>query len=113
MQATATTYDLQEHIGRMLTKHAADRMNTRRLPPAAISATIAYGRIVHIRGAEIHVIGRKEVERGERDGIDLSRYEGVQVVCGGDGTILTVYRNSNFRTLRPRHGRRRAYRWYR
>src|SRR4051812_21176631 len=107
MQATTRSYDFQEHIGRMLTKHAADRMNTRRLPPAAISATIAYGRIVHIRGADIHVIGRKEVERGEREGIDLSRYEGVQVVCGGDGTILTVYRNSNFRTLRPRHGRRR------
>lgn len=40
------------------------------------------------------------------EGVDLSGVEGVQVVCSRDGAILTVYRNKNFRGLRPRGGRR-------
>jgi len=111
MHATATVHDeFHARLGRMLTKHAAERMSTRGLPPAAVTAAITYGRVVHIRGADIHAIGRREVECCERDGIDLSRYEGVQVVCTADGAILTVYRNSDFRTLRARHSHRRAHR---
>jgi hypothetical protein len=94
----------------MLTKHAAERMCTRGLPRAAVSAAVRYGRVVHTRGADILVIGRREVEWYGRDGIDLSRYEGVQVVCSTEGAILTVYRNRDFRGLRPRHGRRRSRR---
>jgi len=37
-----------------------------------------------------------------RRGIDLSHREGIQIACAPDGTILTAYRNRNFRGLRPR-----------
>jgi hypothetical protein len=69
---------------------------------AAIEAALEYGRVVYVRGAEIHVIGRKEVFRYRRHGIDLREYEGVHVVCRpGSGLILTAYRNRDFRGLRP------------
>jgi hypothetical protein len=108
MQTATTAYDLVHcRLPRILTKHAAERMSTRSLHTPAVTAAIAYGRVVHIRGAQIHAIGRREVGWCRRDGIDISRFEGVQVVCSADGTILTVYRNSDFSGLRPRGSRRR------
>lgn len=107
MHAAAARDEICTRMGRMLTPHASERMTTRGLSPTAVAAAVAYGRVIHTRGADIHVIGRKEVETLERDGIDLSRYEGVQVVCSPEGAVLTVYRNRDFRGLRPRYGRRR------
>lgn len=89
-----------------LTKHAQARMNERRLSDEAVNMVMTYGRMVRVRGAEIYAVGRKEVERYLNEGVDLSRFEGVQVVCSPDGAILTVYRNKDFRRLRPRGGRR-------
>ncbi len=73
----------------------------------AINAALTYGRVVHVRGAAIHVIGRKEVERLSRTGLDLEAYEGVQVVCTpDDAAVLTAYRNRDFRGLKARGGRK-------
>lgn len=98
-------------VGRLLTRHASERLIKRGLCLAGVDAAMTYGRLVHIRGADIHAIGRKEVERFEQDGVDLSPYEGLQVVCSSDGDVLTVYRNRDFRGLRKLHRRRRARRW--
>ncbi len=85
-----------------LTRHARLRTGARRFGMAAIEAALAYGRVIHVRGAEIHAIGRKEVFRYRRHGIDLREFEGVQVVCEpGSGLVLTAYRNRDFRRLRP------------
>lgn len=81
-------------------------MTHRGIQSEVIDLVIEYGRAVYTRGAVIHAIGRKEVERYRQD-IDLSDCEGVQVVCSMDGTILTVYRNHNFRGLRSGLGRGR------
>jgi hypothetical protein len=107
---TANQGVVQIQVGQLLTKHAAERMRERGQSHAAVAAAITYGRVAHVRGADIHAIGRNEVEFYERDGIDLSRYEGIQVVCSADGSVLTVYRNRNFRGLRPSHGRVRRQR---
>lgn len=85
-----------------MTMHAVQRMHERGITEAAVRATLEHGRIAHVRGVAIHVIGHKEVSRLRRCGIDLSHYEGIQVVCAPDGTILTAYRNRDFRGLRPR-----------
>jgi hypothetical protein len=90
-----------------LSWHAWCRLHARRLSGGAVEAALSCGRVVHVRGAAIHVIGRREVARWRRRGIDLSRFEGVHVVCAPDGSILTVYRNRDLRGLRPR-GRRRG-----
>lgn len=92
----------------VLTRHAWQRMSGRGLSPDIVRRVINYGRIVYVRGARIYAVGRKEVEQFEREGLDLSGVEGVQVVCNDDGVVLTVYRNRDFRSLRPR--RRRALR---
>ncbi len=91
-----------------LTRHAVERMSARRLSAKEIQTVLDYGRVVYARGASIHAIGRKEIERFERDGIDLFGLEGIQVVCTSDGSILTAYRNRDFRGLRPRRRHRRA-----
>ena len=61
------------------------------------------------RGATIYAVGRKETQRYKKQGIDLSRLDGVQVVCSSTGTVQTVYRNRNFRELRPRYRRNHRY----
>ena len=85
-----------------LTTHARARMAARRLSEEAVAMVMNYGRLVRVRGAEIYAIGRKEVERHLAMGLDLRRFDGAQVVCSSDGAIVTVYRNSDFRGLRPR-----------
>lgn len=83
-----------------LTRHAWQRMTARGIPSDAVEAALQYGRIVYTRGAAISVIGRKEVEQCHKHGINLSPYEGVQVVCSPDGAVMTTYRNRDFRGLR-------------
>ncbi|MCA9177469.1 MAG: DUF4258 domain-containing protein [Planctomycetales bacterium] len=95
------------HAKSQLSCHAFERMEQRDIDHEAIEVVLDYGREVYTRGAIVHAIGRREIEHWEREGIDLSRYDGVQVVCSQDGTVLTVYRNRNFRRLRTGLGRGR------
>ena len=89
------------------TQHALTRMSGRGFHSNTVDTVLTYGRVIHVRGAAIHVIGKKEVERLSRTGVDVGHCEGVQVVCTPDlSKILTVYRNRDFRGLKPR-GRRR------
>jgi hypothetical protein len=90
-----------------LTLHALARMGGRGINHDAVQAALDYGRVVRIRGAEIHALGRKEVARLARHDIDLAEYEGVQVVCSHEGKIVTVYRNHDFSGLRTFRVRRR------
>ena len=88
-----------------MTHHAVQRMDSRRISVEAVEHVLEYGRLVRTRGANIYVIGRKEIFAGQSRGIDLAALDGLQVVCGADGSIVTVYRNRDFRTLRPCHRR--------
>ena len=90
-----------------LTNHARTRASVRGIRESAIEAVLAYGRVVETRGAMIHVIGRKEVMRLQCIGLDLSKLNGLQVVCSPAGAVLTVYRNRDLRGLRSR--RKRAW----
>jgi hypothetical protein len=75
-------------------------MDGRRISTAAVAAVLAHGRAVWARGAQIYALGKREVQRAARRGLDLRPYAGLQVVCAPDGDILTVYRNHDFRSLR-------------
>lgn len=97
----------QKELDRSLTKHARKRMNSRGLSDDAVTAALMYGRLTRTRGSEIYAIGRKEINKFKTIGIDLSNFDGVQVVCSSDGAVLTTYRNRDFRKLRPyRHHHR-------
>jgi hypothetical protein len=80
---------------------AKSQMEARSLTADAVRGVLKYGRTSWTRGARIYAIGRKEVQHYRRQGVDLSRFEGVHVVESADGTILTVYRNRDLRGLRP------------
>ena len=94
-----------------LTQHAKRRMSARRLSYSGVQRVVEYGRVIHAHGATIYAIGRKEVSRFGTKGIDLTTEEGVQVVCSNRGTIMTAFRNHDFRGLRPRRRRRRRHAW--
>ncbi|MDM8548223.1 DUF4258 domain-containing protein [Candidatus Venteria ishoeyi] len=89
--------------GYHLTDHAHQRMQLRGISRNKLETVLYYGRCIHTRGASIYVIGHKEVEMNAQKGIDIQDCEGVQVVCTSQYTVLTVYRNRNFRNLRPRY----------
>lgn len=98
----------KEKGGSRLTRHAKARMTHRSISAEVVEMVVEYGRTIHTRGAVIHAVGRKEVERfREEDDIDLSDCEGVQVVCSTEGNVLTVYRNHDFSGLRTGLGRGR------
>lgn len=90
------------------TRHAAQRSRTRGIPTRAVTAAVAFGRHRAARGADIYIVGWREVRMQARYGLDLSRWQGVEVVCAHDGTVLTVYRNKLPRALRDREIRRAA-----
>lgn len=94
-----------------MTTHARGRAQSRAIRDSGIRAALDYGRLIYTRGAEIYALGRKEVERYALDGLDLSAYEGLQVVCALDGSVMTVYRNRNFRGVRTGLGRGRRNRF--
>ena len=96
-----------EHQSQVITTHARMRMMARRISETALSVVIDYGRVVYVRGAKIYVIGRKEVTKFLRQGVELADYEGIHVVCSTEGVILTTYRNRDFRGLRPQDRRYR------
>ena len=96
-------------VCRVLSRHGRQQMHARRLSIRAIEAALGFGRVVHTRGAAIHTLGRREVDRLARRRLDLRPYEGVQVVCAPDGGVLTAYRNRDFRRLRPRRRRGREH----
>jgi hypothetical protein len=100
MHAT-TAYAENKATGIRLTEHARERMTQRRISPGAVEAALEYGRELHLRGALIYAIGRREVERYRTLGVDLSDLDGLQVVCAPSGAVVTTYRNRDFSGLRP------------
>ncbi len=98
-----------DHVALPLTAHARARMSGRRITEEAVSAALVYGREVRSRGAEIYVIGRREVKRALQAGADLRDLEGLQVVCATNGgPVLTCYRNRELTALRS--DKQRAWR---
>jgi hypothetical protein len=118
MRATTTHHGAYDEVtslsDRVLTLHAQKRMAARSFSAEAVTAVLAFGRSIHTRGAEIRVIGRKEVAQYRLQGINLTPFEGVQLICSSDGAVITMYRNRDFRRLRPqRRSRRCASKWAR
>lgn len=94
-QAFASLTDF-DSIRDTCTRHALKRMNHRGVRADSITAAIHYGRIIYRRNAVYHVVGRKEVARYRKQGVDLSATQGIHVVCDSRShTVLTVYRNQS------------------
>lgn len=99
--AVHTTVKIND--GFQLSRHAWQRMGARGVSSSAINKVLTFGRVIHARGATMYVIGRKEVKRYMGQGINLDDLHGMQVICSKNGTIMTLYRNRDLRSLRPRY----------
>ena len=76
-----------------LTKHAWRRLSQRGIGKEGLLAAFDHGRQILERGANILFVGRKEVARAKKRGVDISQHEGIHVVCSHDGMVITLYRN--------------------
>ena len=84
-----------------ITTHAILRMGSRRIRPVDVDIVINYGRMSYARGAVIYAVGRKEMAFCQKEGTTCNRAQGLHVVCApDDDTVITVYRNNNFKGLR-------------
>jgi hypothetical protein len=99
-------------LGKKLTAHAATRMSERALTHEHLEAALVFGREIHTRGVTIYAVGQKEVRGAQAASIDISKFEGIQVLCERGGDVVTIYRNLNLRGLRP-HTRTRSDRYLR
>jgi len=86
-------------------------MNSRNVQMGAVEAAMQYGR-AHTRPghALVYAIGRQEVKEARQDGVDIARYNGVQVVVTTEGSkpaVITVYRNRDLKSIRGRRSWRR------
>lgn len=88
-----------------LTQHAALRSQQRSISIPTIDLVTTYGRKIRARGTTFMVVGRKEVDKYKGKGIDLSKAEGVHVLLGQEGQIITTYRNQDLRSIRPKKRR--------
>jgi len=93
----------------VFTNHANQRMRSREISEADVQLTIEYGRTFYARGAVHKVIGKKEIARYQ-DEADLEHLDGVTVVMGHDGTVITTYRNRRFHRANFRKPRHRPHR---
>ena len=105
MGTVASSYQEFETMLR-LSKHASFRMGSRRISHDDVANVMSYGRTYHVRGAVVYALGRQEAEICRMDGLRPDRIEGLQVVCAiQDDTVITVYRNNDFSSLKRRNNR--------
>ncbi len=79
-----------------LTNHAKRRANSRRISESTIELVMRIGRVSYSKGAIFFWLGKKEIKRFIKIIPDITKYEGIVVVCGYDGIVLTTYKNRNF-----------------
>lgn len=89
--------------------HAYKRMAQRGLNAEQVELVLSYGRRVQARRAVFYLIGKKEVAQLGEKMPELVALEGIQVLMNAeDEVVLTVYRNHDFRQIRPCKRRERA-----
>lgn len=91
-----------------LSDHAIKRMAQRAIQEGQIQLALECGRLIHSRHARFYVIGKREVLKLRKDGIEAESLEGLQVVVDEKtNAVLTAYRNKNLRKIRPNSRRHR------
>ena len=86
----------------IFSNHALERMRKREISERVVLKTISFGRILRGRGATIYAIGKKEISKYSKQGIDLANCEGIHVIINKSSTISTAYRNLSMPRLKPK-----------
>jgi hypothetical protein len=82
------------------TTHALQRCRNRSIRKEAVDAVLEFGRCRYGRHVEIFTLRGRDVQRWAQRGYELSRFQGIEVICGHDGRVVTVYRKRNGRKIR-------------
>lgn len=90
------------------THHALARMEQRAISHDAIAAALDWGRWWYSHGCLVFVLGRREIRKARRFGLDLSAYEGIRVV--EDNSAIITAAHSHPGRYRPRVCHRRQRR---
>jgi len=83
-----------------ITNHAAIRMQQRGISTAALQAVLHYGRRIHAKGLTYYVLGHKEVGLYTNHDVNLSSFEGLQVLVADDGAVVTTYRSRDLHAIK-------------
>lgn len=78
------------------TEHASKRAQQRGISEAMIAAALRFGRKQFKKGALYYSVGRKEIKKYVKQCSLLKEMNGVHLVTGRDGRIITVYKNKAF-----------------
>lgn len=85
-----------------ISSHAQQRMDLRGMSERDIELVLKFGRKIHSRRTVFHVIGRKEIKKYASECPELKELDGLHVLTvPQNGTVLTAYRNHDFRHIRP------------
>lgn len=84
----------------LYTEHVLRRMRQRAISLEMVEGVMLFGRELMGSDTVMHVVGRKEVACWRMRGYRIEHLEGVHVVCGRDGAVITVYRNHDLRGAR-------------
>lgn len=79
--------------------HANIRAKQRGFTPKQVATIIRFGRKNHQAGAIYYSIGHKEIKRYYKQAPFLQDMNGMHIVMSLDGTILTMFRNRNFKKI--------------
>ena len=92
----------------LVSKHADYRMHQRDIDKNIVELVLRHGRLIRSRRACFYVIGKRDVNQLQNKGVNTEGLENVHVVVDEkSNTVLTVYKNNNFRNIRPTHRRDR------
>ena len=79
----------------VITWHAWARMAERDISEEQVRLALRFGRKYRQDGADVFAIWRDEAELMRRRGVNVGGCNGVHVVCGRNGEIVTVYRRQD------------------
>jgi hypothetical protein len=76
-----------------LTRHARARSARRNVTLDVVDYALAHGRMIQRTGITFYFLGRRDMPPADLCGTGASRLEGIIVLVGPDGAVITVYRN--------------------
>ena len=83
----------------LITSHAWKRISGRRICEKGIFAAIEHGRRYWNHGRLVYRLDRRCISKARGRGLDLQQYEGIHVVLGDEGQVVTVYKNKQCKRL--------------
>lgn len=84
----------------IFTDHSIKRLCERRINEELFDTVILYGRKFYANSAEVYFVGKKEVERARKQGIDIRKAENINVIVQSNGDekiVITAFKNNSLK----------------